>query len=112
MDSCVYLWMNDYTALSEVIFEDEQDVEPFQYASFATQYANLRNNLGSYSIWALFVAIICSVFMLIPYFTTETDPSLLEGNNEGWLAKFTKRKSSGNIYGDNGSAPEPEGDYM
>ncbi|MBQ6722943.1 MAG: hypothetical protein IJQ84_00300 [Paludibacteraceae bacterium] len=112
MDSCVYLWMNDYTALSEVIFEDEQDVEPFQYASFATQYANLRNNLGSYSIWALFVAMICSVFMLIPYFTTETDLSLLEGNNEGWLAKFTKRKSSGNIYGDNGSAQEPEGDYM
>lgn len=95
MDSCVYLWLKDYETLSEVIFEDEQDVQPFQYASFATQYENLRKHIGGYSIWALIVAILCSIFMLIPYFTTEPDLSLNEGNNEGWFAKLKKKMSSG-----------------
>jgi len=112
MDSCVYLWMKDYEALSEVIFDDEQDVQPFQYASFATQYENLRKHIGGYSIWALVVAILCSIFMLIPYFTTEPDMSLREGNNEGWFAKLKKKNGSSNHFGGSSSAPEPEGDYM
>ena len=112
IDSCVYLWTKDYESLSGVVFEDEQDVQLFQYASFAAQFQNLRNRIGGYSIWALLFAILCSICMLIPYFTTETDPSLREGNDEGWFAKFTKKKAPDNNYGWNNSAPDSEGEYM
>lgn len=111
MDSCVYLWMKDYEALSEVIFEDEKDVQPFQYASFATQYENLRKHIGGYSIWALIVAALCSIFMLIPYFTTQTDPSLREGSNEGKFDKL-KRKWFSHNSEDESYQDQEELDYM
>lgn len=113
METCVDLWMKDYASMSGVIFEDEQDVVPFEYATFATKYENLRNRLGGYSIWALIVAIICSIFMLIPYFTTDTDISLKEGSSEGWFAKWRKKSfAPGKQYYENDTFQDNEGDYM
>ena len=95
MEKCVKMWMQDYQKMSEVVFEDEIDVQAFQYATFSTNYANLRKHLGGYSIWALIVAIICSIFMLIPYFTTEQDMSLRTSNQKGMVEKI-KSVFSGN----------------
>lgn len=111
MDSCMDIWMKDYADMSGVIFEDEKNVAPFEYSTFAAQYETLRSSLGGYSIWALVVAILCSIFMLIPYFTTVPDLSLREGNNEGWFSKM-KRKRGGSS-NDSYSSSEPEEvDYL
>ena len=90
MDSCVGLWLQDYERMSSVIFDDEQDVAPFEYISFADQYKIMRNHLGGYSLWALFVALVCSIFMLIPYFTTTPDFALRGGKKDGLFVKIKK----------------------
>ena len=87
MDSCVALWIKDYAKLSEIIFIDETNVSPFEYDTFSSSYNNLCNNLGGYSIWAFLVAILCSIFMLIPYFTTDQDFSLRTSSQKGLIDK-------------------------
>ena len=91
MEECVALWLEDYTQISSVVFNDEYDVSTFEYDKFTTQLASLRSHLGGYSLWALLVAALCSIFMLIPYFTTKTSFALREGNNEGFGMKIKKK---------------------
>lgn len=90
MEECVALWLEDYTQISSVVFNDEHDVNTFEYDKFTTQLASLRSHLGGYSLWALLVAALCSIFMLIPYFTTQTSFALREGNNEGFGMKIKR----------------------
>ncbi len=90
MEECVALWLEDYTQISSVVFNDEHDVNTFEYDKFTTQLASLRSHLGGYSLWALLVAVLCSIFMLIPYFTTKTSFALREGNNEGFGMKIKR----------------------
>lgn len=91
IDSCVTIWINDYISMSSVIFSDEVNVVPFEYVDFGTHYQEYKKKIGNYSMWALFVALLCSVFMLIPYFTTDPDISLIEGTNESFREKLKKK---------------------
>ena len=88
MEICVNLWLQDYAQMSSVVFDDEYDVDKFDYPTFATQLDILRSKLNGYSIWALVVAIVCSVFMLLPYFTTETSFALRGGRKKGFGEKI------------------------
>ncbi|MBR2168661.1 MAG: hypothetical protein IJ920_10215 [Paludibacteraceae bacterium] len=111
IDSCVTIWTNDYIAMSSVIFSDEVDVVPFAYDGFATHYQEFKSKNVSYSIWALVVAVLCSIFMLIPYFTTTPDVSLSEGINESFSDKI-KRKFVSSDSADSQNQSQAELDYM
>lgn len=69
--SCVQKWTLDYEDLGSVILIDEVDVQPFATDAFASSLDALNSRLAGYSAWAFFVALLCSIFMLLPYFTTE-----------------------------------------
>jgi hypothetical protein len=88
VDSCVNRWQQDYITLSSISFADEEEVEPFEYQEFKAAYSVLSSKF-EYSIWALIVAIICSIFMLLPYFTTETSMALR--THSGGVGKKIKK---------------------
>ncbi len=111
IDSCVTIWINDYITMSSVIFSDEVDVIPFEYDDFGTHYQQYKDKLGAYSKWAIIVAILCSIFMLIPYFTTDPDISLSEGTNESFSEKIKKKLKSPEAT-DSHSHSTEELDYM
>lgn len=71
IEDCVSLWIEDYQSKASICFSDEKDVAPFKY-DFEETVSALKDQFQSYSKWAIIVAIICSIFMLIPYFTTDT----------------------------------------
>lgn len=72
LTSCVQEWVTEYNTLSSIQYEGE-DVDTFTYALFQEKLDNLRKDLGEvhYSIWSIIVAVICSAFMLLPYFLTQ-----------------------------------------
>lgn len=93
MNECVGGWLEDFKEKSSVVFEDEFNVVPFYDDSYKTQSDKLSNILlnGDPSWWALLAAIICSVAMLIPYFTTIPDFALRGGSsNDGLFDKWKK----------------------
>lgn len=111
LDSCVAIWINDYITMSSVIFSDEMDVIPFEYDDFGTHYQQYKNKLGAYSKWAIIVAILCSIFMLIPYFTTEPDRSIFEGKNINLVEKLKRRLVTSDLEDSNNNS-QTELDYM
>lgn len=101
VDSCVV----DYKNLSDIVFIDEQDVAAFD---FKYQSVNLREGIKNWIVYlSYFIAIICSVFMLIPYFTTDTDFSLKDGKRDGIGAKL-----SGWFGGNRINEKQDEPDYL
>lgn len=71
IENCVSQWIEDYQSKASICFSDETDVIPFKY-DFEETASTLKEQFQGYSKWAILVAIICSVFMLVPYFTTDT----------------------------------------
>lgn len=71
LSECVNSWVNEYSDLSSIIYDGE-DAEAFSYLVFQEKLDELKADLGRvhYSIWSILVAIICSAFMLLPYFIT------------------------------------------
>lgn len=92
MDSCVAQWITSYAKMSEVVFADEVGVAPFEYTEFGSRYTRYKESLNygiQDKIWAIIVAFICSVFMLIPYFTTDKDFSgATDGSRVGFSDKM------------------------
>lgn len=68
MQQCVKEWSDNYYQLSAFTY-DGQQLKPFEYQEFKTKLDDLMNGFkkAGYSIWAVLVAIIAALAMLVPY---------------------------------------------
>lgn len=72
---CIDDGVAEYARISSLSYKGETYGE-FKYKKFSDNIEKLKKNIGGvhYSIWSVLVAVICSMFMLLPYFLTR--PSL------------------------------------
>ena len=68
MQQCVNEWSENYNQLSSIAY-DGQQLQPFQYSEFQTELDSLMIAFkkAGYSFWAVLVAIIAALAMLVPY---------------------------------------------
>lgn len=85
--NCVQQWQDDYQQLSAVRFLDEPEFRIFENQNFKVACDNFKNKVSGYSAWAFIVAILCAIFMLLPYFTTET---WIGGENDNIIKKMIR----------------------
>ncbi len=71
LSECVNSWADEYKEISSIIYNGEE-VDAFSYPVFQEKLDELKADLSRvhYSIWSILVAILCSAFMLLPYFIT------------------------------------------
>lgn len=82
MQQCVNDWSDNYYQLSSIAY-DQQQLQPFEYSEFQTELDGLMNDFknAGYSFWAVLVAIIAAIAMLVPY----------------WLAIPTQTRKNNNV---------------
>lgn len=82
MQQCVNDWSDNYNQLSSIAY-DGQQLNPFEYSEFQTKLDGLMNDFknAGYSFWAVLVAIIAALAMLVPY----------------WLAIPTQTRKTKNV---------------
>ena len=82
MQQCVSDWSDNYTQLSSFAYDGER-TQSFEYSAFQTELDSLMNDFkkAGYSFWAVLVAIIAALAMLLPY----------------WLAIPTQTRQNKNV---------------
>lgn len=68
MKECIDKWTENYKELSSFAFDNES-LQPFEYSAFNSSMDDLMNSIkhAGYSFWALFVAILSALVMMLPY---------------------------------------------
>lgn len=68
MQKCVSDWTDNYKEISDVIYDNEQ-ATVFEYHEFDTSLDKLMDSFkkAGYSFWAVLVAILSALVMMIPY---------------------------------------------
>ena len=84
MQQCVSEWTDNYQQISSISYDD-QLFKPFEYKEFGNSLEALMDSFSfkkaGYSIWAIIVAIIAALVMMLPY----------------WIAIPVKTRKSGEI---------------
>lgn len=70
MQQCVYEWTENYQQISSISY-DGQSYKPFEYKEFGNSLETLMDSFSfknaGYSFWAIIVAILAALVMMLPY---------------------------------------------
>lgn len=83
MQECVSDWTSNYDQLSSIIYDGEQ-TNAFTYDKFESSLSTLMDSFkkAGYSFWAILVAILAALVMMIPYWIAIPIPGTKNGKRK------------------------------